>query len=50
MPMELPLLIPVELKIIDFATDNNQYGTLGLEPRTSTLQHLRKFARMYRPA
>lgn len=48
--MEHTLRIPVKLELIDFTQDISIFTIPGVEPRTSTLQHLRKFARMYRPA
>ncbi|MBR1682628.1 MAG: hypothetical protein IJ700_04660 [Bacteroidaceae bacterium] len=48
--MEQPLLIPVKLEMIDFTKNIHNYAIPGLEPRTSTLQYLRQFARTYRPA
>ena len=48
MPMEQPVLIPVELEPFTF-TDLSDYAALGLEPRDSSVQFVRDFARMYRP-
>ena len=47
--MEQPVLIPVELDSFSFSDDVADYATLGLEPRESTLQYLRDFARIFRP-
>ena len=47
--MEQPVLIPVELDSFSFTDDVADYAALGLEPRESTLQYLRDFARIYPP-
>ncbi len=47
--MEQSLLIPIELEPFTFTEEQSDYAALGLQPKASSIEFVRQFARDFRP-